>query len=80
MSIMNAEVMAENRPASGTDQPCWLCEREEAHKNESGVQIASVHFLEVFVVFVDFLLELRVENSSGVGAAILVQQRLQDVT
>jgi len=79
MSIMNAEVIAENRPDSSTYQPYWLSEREESHKNESGVQIFIVLFLKVVIVLGDFLLEPVVETSPGIGATVLSYYRLQGV-
>ena len=78
--MMNAEVTAENRPDSPTHQPYWFCERDETHKNEGGVQIFIVLLLKVIVVFSDFLLESFIETGPGVGATVLLQHRLQDVT
>ena len=66
MSRMNAEVMAENRPASPIDQAIWLYEREETHKNEGGIQILVVLLLEIFIVFGNFFFELVIETGPGV--------------
>ena len=79
MSMMNAEVTAENRPDSSTHQPHWFCERDETHKNESGVQIFIVLFLKLIIVFSHFVLEPFVETGPEVGATVLLQHRLQGV-
>jgi len=76
MSMMNAEVTAENSPDSQTYQLRWLCEGEKTHKNESGIQILIVFLLKLIVMFGNFLLELVVEIGPGVGAAIPLQHRL----
>lgn len=80
MSIINAEVTAENRPASSGRQPCWFYEGGKTHKKESSIQISAVLLLKVAVVFSDFLFELVVETGPRVRAAILLQYRLQGVT
>jgi len=80
MSIMNAEVTAENRPDSPTYQPRWLCGGVETHKNESGIQVLIVLFLKVVVMFGNFLFELVIEIGPGIRAAILLQHGLQGVT
>lgn len=76
MSMINAEVTAENKPDSQTHQPCWLCKDGGTHKNESSIQILVVFLLKFIVMFSDFLLELVVEIGPGVGAAIPLQHRL----
>ena len=71
--MMNAEVMAENRPDSPGRQAFRLHERKETHKNESGVQVLVMLHLKIFVMFSDFLFELVVETGPVVGATILLQ-------
>ena len=77
--MMNVEVMAENRPDSPGHQAFQLHEREETHKNESGVQILVMLHLKIFIMFSNFLFELVVEMGPVVGATILLQHRLQGV-
>ena len=76
MSIINAEVTAENRPDFSGCQPCWLYEGGRTHKNESGIQISTVLLLKVIVVFSDFLSKPVVETGPGVRADIFLQYRL----
>ena len=78
--MMNAEVMAENRPDSPRRQAFRIHGREETHKNKSGVQIIIVPRQKIFVVFGGLLFELVVETSPGVGETILLQHRLQGLT
>ena len=80
MSMMNAETMAENRPVYLTHQPRRFRCKTRTHKDESCIQISVVFLIKVFVVFSDFLLELVVETSPGVGVTILLQDRLQSIT
>jgi len=76
MSIMNAEVTAENRPDFQTHQLGWPCRGGKTHKNENGIQILTMLLLKVLVVLVDFLLELVVEFGPGVRTTVLLQYRL----
>jgi len=73
MSMMNAAVTAENRPDSMACQEFRFDEKEETHKNESGIQILVVFLLEIFVVLSDFLFELVVKTGPEVRATIFRQ-------
>jgi len=79
MSIMNAEVTAENRPDFQMHQMRWPCQCGKTHENENGIQILAMLLLEVVVVFVDLLLELVVESGPGVRTTVLLQYRLQGI-